>query len=89
MNTKNLLLLSTVSFLFYQCINNQEDEEFNSINSPILQQKDSLIEIDSIRYFESIKNEKENETDPPKDKDPYIKKNGTHYQLINKYKNNV
>lgn len=74
MNTKNLLLLSTVSFLFYQCIDDQEEEEFNSINSPILQQKDSLIEIDSIPHFESIKKEKGNETDPPKDKDPYIKK---------------
>jgi len=76
MNKKTLLLISTVSFLFYQCIDDEKEEQLDPFNSPILQQKDSFIETYSVPNFESIKNEKENETDPPKDKDPYIKRNG-------------
>lgn len=73
MRTKNYLLISMISLLFYQCM--EEDTiQLESNHSPVLEQKlgpDSRIELDSILIADSI----EDEADPPKDKDPYIKRN--------------
>lgn len=67
MKTKIYFLISIISFSFYQCVD-EDETQFEPSNSLMLQKNDSISENDSTFY--SITED----TDPPKDKDPYIKK---------------
>lgn len=71
MKMKIFLLISLVSFFYYQCVD-EDQLLFEPKNSTVLQQKESQIKTDSIPTSDSIQSEEE--TDPPKDKDPYIKR---------------
>ena len=71
MKTKTYLFISIISFLFYQCIEEEEDPPLRSDGSSVVEQKrESDILLDSIVTADSI----QEEADPPKDKDPYIKR---------------
>ncbi|MDH2208379.1 MULTISPECIES: hypothetical protein [Empedobacter] len=64
------LIIVVVSCLFYNCIE-EEEQQIESINTLLLQRRDTISTNDSI----SIYSETEvNEADPPKEKDPYIKR---------------
>ncbi|WP_314241043.1 hypothetical protein [Empedobacter tilapiae] len=72
MKTKIYLFISIISFLFYQCIE-EEAPQLRSDGLSVVEQKrvsDLHIELDSIVTANSI----QEEADPPKDKDPYIKR---------------
>ncbi|MGV0979646.1 hypothetical protein [Empedobacter falsenii] len=71
MKTKIYLFISIISFLFYQCIEQEEEEQLKSDYSSVVEQKlESDILSDSIVTADSI----QEQADPPKDKDPYIKR---------------
>ena len=71
MKTKTYLFISIISFLFYQCIEEEEAPQLRSDGLSVVEQKrESDILSDSIVTADSI----QEEADPPKDKDPYIKR---------------
>lgn len=73
MKTKAYLFISMISFLFYQCIEEEEEQQVKSDYSAVLELKresDLHTELDSKVTTDSI----QEEADPPKDKDPYIKR---------------
>ncbi len=73
MKTKTYLFISIISFLFYQCIEEEEAPQLRSDGLSVVEQKrESVlhIELDSVVTANSI----QEEADPPKDKDPYIKR---------------
>lgn len=69
MKTKNYFLIAVFSCLFYSCI--EEDQKIESINTSVLQRKDTISTNDSISSYPVTQ---ENVADPPKEKDPYIKR---------------
>ncbi len=70
MITKIYFLIAVVSCLFYSCIE-EEDRKIESINTSVLQRRDTISTNDSISSYSLTQ---ENEADPPKEKDPYIKR---------------
>lgn len=70
MKTKIYLFISIISFLFYQCIEQEEEQLKSDYSSVVEQKRESDILSDSIVTADSI----QEEADPPKDKDPYIKR---------------
>ncbi len=71
MKTKTYLFISIISFLFYQCIEEEEAPQLRSDGLSVVEQKrESDILSHSIVTADSI----QEEADPPKDKDPYIKR---------------
>ena len=69
MKTKNYFLIAVVSFLFYSCV--EDERQFESINTSILQRRDTISTNESISSYPVTQ---ENEADPPKEKDPYNKR---------------
>lgn len=64
------LIIVVVSCLFYNCVE-EEERQIESINTSVLQRRDTISTNDSISSYSEIE---ENEADPPKEKDPYIKR---------------
>lgn len=64
------LIIVVVSCLFYNCVE-EEERQIESINTSVLQRRDTISTNDSISSYSLTQ---ENEADPPKEKDPYIKR---------------
>lgn len=69
MKTKIYFLTALISCLFYNCVEDEE-RKIEPKNTSVLQRRDTISTNDSTSNSVT----KENETDPPKEKDPYIKK---------------